>query len=141
MLRTAALVIALAVWGAVIAGDAPRLVLKGHDPVAYFTEGKPVQGSPQFAHDWDGGRYYFTSARNRDTFAGDPDRYAPRFGGYCMGSMSRGKFNAGDPRAWIISDGKLYVFGNVKFKHIAEKDPAFVPARIPAAEANWRARK
>src|SRR5688572_8734815 len=71
----------------------PRLVLKGHDPVAYFTEGKPVMGSPQFAHDWDEGRYYFANARHRDMFAGDPERYAPRFGGYCTASMTRGAAN------------------------------------------------
>jgi len=141
MLRIAALIVALAVSDTPFARDtAPRLVLQGHDPVAYFTDGRPVQGTAEFTHDWDGGRYYFASAVNRDTFAANPDRYAPRFGGYCMGSMSRGTHNEGNPEAWIIVDGKLYVFGQIKFKHIADKDPAFVRTRIPAAEEHWRAR-
>lgn len=141
MLRTAALVIALAVWGAVHAGDAPRLVLKGHDPVAYFTDSRPVLGTAAFTHDWDGARYHFSSARNRDTFAADPDRYAPRFGGYCTGSLSHGKYNEGDPNAWIISDGKLYLFGQVKFRDNAkDKGPDFLRARAAKAETHWRAR-
>src|SRR6266446_1651920 len=67
---------------------APRLVLQGYDPVAYFTEGKPTKGSSQLTYDWDEGRYYFASAGNRDLFVGDPDRYAPRFAGFCTASMT-----------------------------------------------------
>lgn len=91
-----------------------RVALKGYDPVAYFTEGKPMKGSPAIAYDFDEARYYFSSPKHRDLFAGDPDRYAPRFGGYCTGSMSRGVKNEGDPEIWVIEDGRLYVFGSGK---------------------------
>jgi len=50
-------------------GSPMRVVLKGHDPVAYFTEGKAVKGNPKFSYDWDDGRYQFASARNRDASA------------------------------------------------------------------------
>jgi len=118
--------------------DSPRVVLKGHDPVAYFTEGRPVKGSARFAHDWDGERYYFASAANRDRFAADPERYAPQFGGYCTGSLSRNIRNEAHPDGWIISEGKLYVFGEGKFRAIALKDPKWLETRIPLAAANWR---
>jgi YHS domain-containing protein len=91
-----------------------RVALKGYDPVAYFTQGKPMKGSPAIAYDFDEARYYFSSPKHRDLFAGDPDRYAPRFGGYCTGSMSRGVKNEGDPEIWIIEEGRLYVFGSGK---------------------------
>ena len=81
-----------------------RVVLKGHDPVAYFTIGKPVKGSPELKYDWDGERYLFASAANRDKFAANPDRYAPQFGGYCTGSMSRKVQAEANPEAWIIAD-------------------------------------
>ena len=122
-------------------GSTLRVVLKGHDPVAYFTEGKPVKGDPKLSYDWDDGRYYFASAKHRDMFAADPERYAPQFGGYCTGSMARGVTNEGDPDGWVISDGKLYVFGAAKFKEVAEKDPAYLPARIPTAAKNWKEKK
>jgi hypothetical protein len=118
-----------------------RLVLKGHDPVAYFTEGKPTKGSPSYSYVWDEGRYHFASARHRDMFAADPERYAPQFGGYCTGSMARGGRHEGDPEAWIVRDGRLYVFGAVKFKEMAEKDPAYLPAKVQDARKNWPDRK
>ena len=92
----------------------PRVALKGYDPVAYFTEGKPMKGSPAIAYDFDEARYYFSSPRHRDLFASAPDRFAPRFGGYCTGSMTRGLKNEGDPEIWVIEDGRLYVFGSGK---------------------------
>jgi hypothetical protein len=118
-----------------------RVMLKGHDPVAYFTEGRPVKGLPQFTHDWDGDRYQFASAANRDKFIADPDRYAPQFGGYCTGSMSRNVVNEMHPEAWIISDGKLYVFGQPKFRELALKDPQWLASRVPLATVNWKERR
>ncbi len=122
-------------------GSEPRLVMKGFDPVAYFTQGKPVVGSARFSHDWDGGRYQFASAGNRDLFAGDPDRYAPRYSGYCTGSMSRGVRNEGDPEIWTIVDGKLFLFGSGKGREVGlaarerlRADPAGVQA---LAQKNW----
>lgn len=118
-----------------------RVVLKGHDPVAYFTAGKPVKGDPSISYDWDGQRYLFASSDNRKKFAADPDRYAPQFGGYCTGTMARGGRAEADPEAWVIADGKLYVFGQVKFKDMAQKDPEYLALRIPKAETNWRAKR
>ncbi len=116
--------LALAVWLAVLAFpwmgvparaqggmSVPRVALQGYDPVAYFTENRPVQGAPEFQRDFDGTRYYFASARNRDLFAADPDRYAPQFSGYCSSSVGHGRRNEGDPQVWKIVGGKLYVFG------------------------------
>ena len=115
-------------------GTTMRLILKGYDPVGYFTEGKPVQGKAQYAYDWDDGRYYFANARNRDTFAADPDRYAPRFAGHCAGSVTRGVKNEGDPTAWIIVDGKLYVFGRPMDAEYLAK----YPEKIPQANKEWQ---
>ena len=115
-----------------------QAAIKGYDPVAYFTEKRPVKGSPQLSYEFDGSRYHFASAKNRDLFAQDPDKYAPRFGGYCTGSMARGVRNEADPDAWIIADGKLYLFGAVKFKELAAKDSQWLSARAAEAGKNWK---
>ena len=115
-----------------------RVVLKGYDPVAYFTEGKPVKGDPRHSFDFDDARYHFASARHRDMFVGDPEKYAPQFGGFCTGSMSRGVRNEGDPQAWVINDGRLYVFGHPKFVDVAAKDPAYLPTKAAGAAGHWR---
>jgi YHS domain-containing protein len=122
-------------------GDASaRVVLKGHDTVAYFTEGRPVKGSAEFKVDWDGERYLFANAVNRDKFAANPDRYAPQFGGYCTGSMAKGVRLEADPEAWIISDGRLYVFGQVKFRDTAKNDSRYLAEKVAAAGDHWRTR-
>ena len=125
----------------VSASENVRLVLKGYDPVAYFTESKPVKGDAKYSYDWDEGRYHFASARHRDMFAGNPDKYAPQFGGYCTGSMSRGVRNEGDPEGWTIKDGRLYVFGAAKAKAVAESDPQYLPSRLDNAKKHWQERR
>ena len=56
------------------------VAIEGTDPVAYFTEGRPVEGSPEFSHHHAGVTWHFASAANRDAFAADPGRYAPQSG-------------------------------------------------------------
>ena len=46
--------------------DATGVVLHGYDPVAYFTEGKPIAGDEQFSAEYGGGKYLFSTAANRD---------------------------------------------------------------------------
>ncbi len=117
-----------------------RVVLKGHDPVAYFTESKPVKGDPKISYDWDGERYLFSNAGNRKKFSANPERYAPQFGGYCTGTMAAGRRAEADPEAWIIANGRLYLFGQAKFKEIAQNDPNWLAGKVVAANQNWRAK-
>jgi hypothetical protein len=87
------------------------LAIKGYDPVAYFTDGKPVQGTAQFEFEWDDHRWRFASAEHRDLFKASPVRYAPQFGNYCAMALALNQIVVADPENWLISDGKLYVFG------------------------------
>jgi hypothetical protein len=87
------------------------LAIRGYDPVAYFKEGHPARGRSEFAYQWDEHRYQFTSAEHRALFAADPLRYAPQFAGFCAMSLTRGQLVAPNPEYWLISDGKLYLFG------------------------------
>jgi YHS domain-containing protein len=64
-----------------------RLVLKGYDPVAYFTDGKPIQGKPEYEAVYDDARYRFASAPHLEQFKADPDRYAPQYAGSCAAAV------------------------------------------------------
>ena len=99
------------------------LAIKGYDPVAYFTDGKPVEGSPQYEADWDDYRYRFVSADHLALFKTDPAHYAPQFGNACTTSLSRGKLVEVDPEAWMIHDNKLYMFGGVGGVPVFAQDP------------------
>lgn len=106
----------------------------GYDTVAYFTEGKPVQGRAKFHHFWNGGVWYFSSEANRDTFKADPVAYAPQFDGYCAWAASQNYKRPGDPQVWQIEDNKLYI----KVHEDAQKKwQADVPKHISAADENW----
>ena len=83
--------------------------IRGYDPVAYFTEGKPVEGSAKHAVDYRGAKWHFASTEHRALFAADPEKYAPQFGGYCAWAVANNYTASIDPHAWTIKDGKLYL--------------------------------
>ena len=62
--------------------DANGLALKGYDPVAYFSEGRPVKGQETFQHEWQGVKWRFASQEHIDIFRENPEKYAPQYGGY-----------------------------------------------------------
>lgn len=106
----------------------------GYDVVAYFTDGAPTQGSADYTADYDGATYRFASAANRDAFAADPAKYAPQYGGYCAFGTAMGRKFDGDPYAWSIVDGKLYLNLNQNVQAQWKKD---IPGFVRGAENNW----
>ena len=83
--------------------------VRGYDVVAYFTQGRPVEGERKFIHKWMGTEWRFASAKHRDLFAENPEKYAPQYGGWCAWAVSQGYTASVDPEAWRIVDGKLYL--------------------------------
>src|SRR6516225_1569222 len=71
--------------------DKNGLGIQGFDPVAFFSDNKPVQGKPEFQLRHNGALYYFSSKEHRDLFNSDPPKYEPAFGGYCAYGVSRNK--------------------------------------------------
>ena len=108
--------------------------VSGYDVVAYFTEGKPVEGSGEFTASHNGAEYRFSSAENRDLFSANPDAYAPQYGGYCAFGTAMGRKFDGDPHAWHIADNKLYLNLNKKIQARWKKD---VPGFVKGADNNW----
>ena len=100
------------------------IAIPGYDPVAYHTESRAVKGSSNFEYVWEGARWQFASAANRDRFAADPVRYAPQYGGYCNMAMTRNQLTAGDPNAWAIIDGKLRLFASARGRDNFQKNTA-----------------
>lgn len=112
------------------------VAIDGTDPVAYFTEGKPVEGSSEFTHEWNDATWRFASAENRDKFAADPAAFAPQYGGFCAWAVAQGQTASTDPNSWKIVDGKLYLNYN---QSVQERWEADVPGFIEQADANWPA--
>src|SRR6266576_496566 len=93
-----------------IAAETAPLAIKGYDTVAYFTEGGPARGLPEFEYEWDEYRYLFSSAQHRELFKADPVHYAPQFANLCAVALTRGELDEANPEYWLVSDGKLYLF-------------------------------
>ncbi len=110
------------------------VALSGYDPVAYYTVGTAVQGTPIYAHEWDDAVWYFSSAANRDVFARDPEIYAPLFGGHCAMSMARGYLSDGNPHIFRIIDDKLVLFYSIGNREAFDMSSISALAR---AMVNW----
>jgi YHS domain-containing protein len=115
------------------AGD-ERLMLRGADVVAYFTQGRDVAGSPQWRSVHEGVTFRFASAEHKALFDANPSRYLPQFGGYCANGIVYAIPWGGDADAWRIIDGKLYIFGGRASKEAFELD---IPGNLKLAEQYW----
>ncbi|MEO1673682.1 MAG: YHS domain-containing (seleno)protein [Cyanobacteria bacterium J06631_2] len=114
--------------------DDNGLAIRGTDPVAYFTQGSPASGKPEFSHDWSGATWLFANEEHRDLFAANPEQYAPQYGGFCAWAVSQGYTAPIDPQAWKIVDDKLYLNFNEDIQGRWEKD---IPGNIQKADSNW----
>jgi YHS domain-containing protein len=85
------------------------LAIGGYDPVAFFTDGKPIAGRPDFELRYGGAVWRFCNIGNKEAFAARPDVYVPQFGGYDPVGVARGVAVAGRPDVWLISDGRLFL--------------------------------
>ncbi len=110
------------------------VAINGTDPVAYFSEGKPVEGSAEFATEWMGATWQFSSAENRDLFVAAPEDYAPQYGGYCAFAVSQGYTASTVPEAWTIENGKLYLNFSLGVRERWRRDMDDLIAR---ADENW----
>ncbi|HUF45411.1 MAG TPA: YHS domain-containing (seleno)protein [Aestuariivirgaceae bacterium] len=111
-----------------------KVAIKGYDTVAYFTEGRPTMGLEEFSHEWQGAEWRFASPEHRDLFAADPEKYAPRFGGFCAMGMSLGAQAQIDPEAWAIVGDKLYLTHSPS---ALAKFTVDTPGHIAKAESVW----
>lgn len=110
------------------------VILRGYDPVAYFTDAKATPGSSEFSAMHDGATYHFASAANRDAFVAQPEAYAPAYGGYCAMGVAIDKKLDGDPEQWTVRDGRLFVNVNADAQGMWRDK---FTEHLASAEANW----
>jgi YHS domain-containing protein len=115
------------VWG---------LAIRGYDPVAYFTEGRPIEGLSEHSVAWRGATWRFATAEHRALFAAEPERYAPQYGGYCAWAVAQGYTASIDPHAWDIVEGRLFLNYS---RDIQRQWQAGRDGFVTAADGNWPA--
>ncbi len=112
------------------------VAINGYDPVAYFTEMKPVKGDPAHVVNWNGADWHFASAVSKAAFEAAPEGFSPQFGGYCAYAVSKGYTATTEPDAWTVHDGKLYLNFSLRARELWSQD---IPGNIKLGEANWPA--
>ena len=112
-----------------------HLMLFGADVVAYFTENRHVQGSPEHRSDYQDVDFYFASAENKALFDANPTAYIPRYGGYCTNGIAFGIPWGGNAEDFIVHDGKLYIFGGELSKQAVLLD---LEKNLALADSYWK---
>jgi YHS domain-containing protein len=110
------------------------LAVQGYDTVAYFTDNKPVKGSPKFSAEFEGTKYFFVSAEHKALFDANPAKYAPAYGGYCGYAASIDRLSPISPEWFQIIDGKLILQHN---KKAYDKFNADLKSNVLKADENW----
>lgn len=116
--------------------DKTGVAIQGYDPVAFFTDGRPVKGKPEFPARHNGALYHFASKEHRDLFKADPAKYEPAFGGYCAYGVSRNKLVEIDVEAFQIVDGRLLLQYSKGVRDDFNKD---TKGNLTKANTNWPA--
>lgn len=114
--------------------DKTGVAIQGYDPVAFFTDNRPVKGDAKFPARHNGANYLFASKEHRDTFKADPTKYEPAFGGYCAYGVSRGKLVEIDVDAFQIVDGRLLLQYSKGVRKDFNEDSK---GNLTKADANW----
>ena len=114
--------------------DHNGVALQGYDPVAFFTDNRPVKGDPQFESEYHGAKYSFASSEHKAAFEKDPAKYEPQFGGFCAYGASRGHAAPVKIEAWQIVDGRLLMQYDLGVKNDFNKDQQ---GNLRKADANW----
>ncbi|WP_269634909.1 YHS domain-containing (seleno)protein [Rubidibacter lacunae] len=114
------------------AGD--NLAIRGYDPVAYFVEGKPVEGESSLQYQWNGATWQFANEANLAQFTANPEAFAPQYGGYCAKALSDNNLASSIPEAWKIVDGKLYLNYSMEAQEEWLQD---VPGKIAKGDEFW----
>ena len=93
-------------------GPHANLMLKGYDPVAYFTDGKPIPGKVEIAAQHDGLDYRFVNEDHRKLFLADPEHYVPKYGGFCAQGAAYALMFGGEAEKFQIINDRLFIYGD-----------------------------
>jgi len=109
--------------------------VQGYDLVSYHQgDGSPQKGDGNNLAYHDGVTYLFANAKNQKAFEANPTKYLPAYGGYCAFGVTKSKKFIGDPLAYKVVDGALYLNLSKKVQKIWVKD---IPGNISTADTIW----
>ena len=115
--------------------QANHVAIKGFDPVSYFENSRADEGQESISYKWNDVNWQFNSQEHLEAFKANPEKYAPRFGGYCSFAVSKGFTATPDPKAWYIYEGRLHLFADENMKNNWVEQ---LPEVLEISEGKWR---
>ncbi len=134
---TCLVLISASAWSSETANLKKGVILKGYDPVSYFTQSGPSKGKKNFSATIGGVTYLFTSEANRSEFVASPEKYIPEYEGWCASAVAGGYKYDIDPKNYKITNGRLFVFykgilGDARKDWLKDE-----PRQLRLADENW----
>lgn len=114
--------------------DTNGVIISGYDPVAFFTDNKPVKGNASFSFKYEDAIYYFASQEHLDLFKSSPEKYKPQFGAWCAYAVSLGRVAPIDVNTFSIVNGRLVIQHNQKAVRGWNED---VKGNLQLADKYW----
>ena len=114
--------------------DKQGIAIQGYDPVAFFTQNRPVKGRPEFESKYNGARYLFASAEDKSTFDANPAKYEPQFGGFCAYAASQDHTAPVKIEAFQIVNGRLLMQYDLDIRKKFNED---TQGNLQKADKNW----
>jgi YHS domain-containing protein len=114
--------------------DKQGVAIQGYDPVAFFTQNRPVKGRPEFESKYHGARYLFASAEDKSAFDANPAKYEPQFGGFCAYAASQNHTAPVKIEAFQIVNGRLLMQYDLDVRNKFNKD---TQGNLQKADKNW----
>jgi YHS domain-containing protein len=118
--------------------DSKHLAMSGYDPVSYFKPKKALKGKSSITAEFEGIKYQFANADNKNLFLQSPSSYQAEYGGWCAYAMgAKNEKVEVDPETFKIINGKLYLFYNKFFNNTLESWNENEAALKISADKNW----
>jgi hypothetical protein len=112
------------------------VAIEGFDPVPYFVDARPELGGQDFEASQAGAVWRFRNEGNRASFVAHPEVYGPQFGGYDPIDVARGITVAGNPRFWLVSGERLFLFSREQSRDAFAADSEHI---LREANQRWPA--
>jgi len=100
-----------------------KIELDGYCPVAYLVMEKTVEGDAKYSFTYEGETYYLANADAKKMFDADPEKYLPKYDGYCATAVAMDKLMESDPQLFSVYDGATYLFSNQMAKESFDRNP------------------
>ena len=108
--------------------------IDGYCPVSYKEHSRAVRGSQEHRFVYRGNVYLLVDRKAVVLMGKNPEAYLPQYDGLCPVAAASNQRFPGDPKLFVVGEGKTYLFFDNAAKTAFMMDPT---GTVERADANW----